>query len=468
MLQSEVVYSEVVIIGAGLSGINMACQLERKLGVTDYVIYDRAPEIGGAWAANKYPGCGVDIPGVLYSLSWFPSTSFTRPFPAQHEILAYIKRLGLSHKVPHRTRLQTEWEGAKWVESSNTWHIFLLDIQTQERFVHEAKILISAVGGYTNPKLPQIAGLEDFEGPVIHTAQWERDYDLKGLNVVVVGNGCSGSQLVPAVIDDVNTVTQFIRGPQHYVPMAVCNDRFTRGLQILFRLPFVLRFLRWVVFWTLETGLSQFWNDSQGRQMRKSRLALNQSYITKNAPEEYWPLLTPDYDLGCKRRIMDKNYISSLHNPKMKLVKDAIGTVGPKTVTTISGDEYQIDFIVLATGFEFTQWQSQTVIGRQGKTLQQHWNSLGGIGAFQTVATNGFPNMFYLLGPNSGSGHTSVLFSMECAVNLVIDLISPIINRRAKSVEVREKAEIKWCDTIQSALSNTVLTQSCSNVSLHN
>ncbi|KAK5790633.1 hypothetical protein VI817_007920 [Penicillium citrinum] len=162
------------------------------------------------------------------------------------------------------------------------------------------------------------------------------------------------------------------------------------------------------------------------------------------------------------RRILDNNYIRSLHSPKMRLVKDPIEDIRPGTMTTPC-NEFDIDFIILATGFEFSQWQAKSVIGRQGTSLQQHWDAQGGIGAYKTIAVNEFPNMFYLLGPNSGSGHTSVLFAIECSIDLVIKVARPVLKNQATAVEVCKEAETGWCDTIQSALSKTVLGRTCSN-----
>ncbi|KAJ5593484.1 hypothetical protein N7537_010388 [Penicillium hordei] len=464
MEKQKRIYSDVAIIGAGLSGIDMACQLQRQLRVSDYVIYDRAQELGGAWAANKYPGCSVDIPGALYSLSWFPNPEFTSLFPSQKEILSYIQRVARANHVNEHVRFQTEWKGARWVEASGTWLVHLCDLNTKEEFFHEAKVLISAVGGYTNPKLPDLSGLDSFEGPVVHTAKWRDEYDLRGLNVAVVGNGCSGSQVVPAVINDVNRLTQFIQSPQYYVPMPMGNYRFGKALRVCFScIPLTLLLIRWLVFWILDTSLGQFYNNSKGDRLRVKRALCSRKYIEENAPERYWPLLTPGYDLGCRRRILDNDYIRSLRNPRMKLVKDSITQVDSKSVITGSGEKYPVDFIILATGFEFSQWKADSVIGRGGKTLKQHWEDHGGIGAYKTVAMNEFPNMFYLLGPNSGSGHTSVLFAIECSVNLVIRIARPVLQRQASIVEVCKGAEIAWCDTIQTALSKTVLTGSCSN-----
>ncbi|KAJ5751408.1 uncharacterized protein N7511_008373 [Penicillium nucicola] len=436
-------YSDVVIIGAGLSGINMACQLQRQLRISDYVIYDRARELGGAWAANKYPGCSVDIPGALYSLSWFPNPKFTSLFPSQKEILSYIQCVARTNNVTEHVELQIEWNGAQWVESSGTWHVSLRNLRTEEEFLHEAKVLVSAVGGYTNPKFPILPGLDTFEGPMVHTAKWNKEYDLRGLNVAVVGNGCLftyDSPVVPAVIDEVSSLTQFIRSPQYYVPMPMGNYRFGKVLRACFSyIPLTLLLIRWLVFWILDTTLGQFYNGSKGDILREERASRSRKYIAENAPERYWPLLTPGYDLGCRRRILDNHYIRSLRSPRMNLIKDSISQVDSKSMVTRSGDKYPVDFIILTTRFEFTQWKADSVIGRRGKSLKQIWDDRGGIGAYKTVAMNEFPNMFYLLGPNSGSGHTSVLFAIECSVNLVIRIARPILQRQASIVEGLEQ-----------------------------
>lgn len=202
--------SDVVIIGAGFSGVDMACQLQRQLGLTNYVIYDRASTLGGAWAANrckcfyvphpsyKYwqradPGCGVDIPAALYSLAWCPNPDFSSIFPPQAEILAYLERVAVQHNIPSHIEFRTEWKGARWIEKISKWHVYLEDLDSGLHFVHETKVLVSAVGGYTNPKYPDLPGLSSFQGQVVHTAKWEREYDLRDRNVVVVGNGCKST-----------------------------------------------------------------------------------------------------------------------------------------------------------------------------------------------------------------------------------------------------------------------------------
>ncbi|KAH8808672.1 hypothetical protein F5884DRAFT_845119 [Xylogone sp. PMI_703] len=458
----KTLYSDVVIIGAGFSGINYACQLQRKLGFTDYVIYDRASDLGGAWSANKYPGCGVDIPAVFYSLSWFPNPNFTSIFPSQSEILQYLQRVAHRNNITSHINFCTEWTGAQWLEKTSRWRVLLKDTRTGKTFIHEAKILISAVGGYTNPKYPTLPGLENFEGPVIHTAKWDKDYDLKGQNVVVIGNGCSASQLVPAIVDEVESITQLIRSPQYYVPMP--NLRISWLLRAVFRyVPFVLLLIRWLVFWILETSLAQFYDHKIGQRFRDDAVSRSQNYVRESAPERYWPLLTPQYDLGCRRRILDNKYLKTLHNPKVLLTKDTITSIRPKSVLTASGKEYPADVIILATGFEFTQWRAESVTGRNGISMKQHWDKFGGIEAYSTVAMNEFPNLFYLLGPNSGRGHTSVLYSIECSADLIIKITRPILQKRAALVEVNEDAERDWCNTVQGALRRTVLTKSCFN-----
>ncbi|CAG7932370.1 unnamed protein product [Penicillium olsonii] len=415
------------------------------------------PLQGGTSLQRADPGCSVDIPGALYSLSWFPNPEFPSLFPSQKEILSYIQCVARTNNVTQHVELQTEWEGAQWVESSGTWHVSLRNSRTGEEFLHEAKVLVSAVEGYTNPKFPILPGLDTFEGPVVHTAKWNKEYDLRGLNVAVVGNGCLFAYDSP--FRDIEIT--FLQSPQYYVPMPMGNYRFGKVLRACFSyIPLTLLLIRWLVFWILDITLGQFYNDSKGDILRERKASRSRKYIAENAPERYWPLLTPGYDLGCR---VYNHYIRSLRSPRMKLVKDSISRVDSKSMVTRSGDKYPVDFIILATGFEFTQWKADSVIGRRGKSLKQIWDDRGGIRAYKTVAMNEFPNMFYLLGPNSGSGHTSVLFAIECSVNLVIRIARPILQRQASIVEVCKGAEIEWCDTIQTALSKTVLTRSCSN-----
>ncbi|PVH67664.1 FAD/NAD(P)-binding domain-containing protein [Cadophora sp. DSE1049] len=455
-------YNDVVIIGAGFSGINLACQLQRKLNFTDYVIYDRGYDFGGTWSSNKYPGCGVDIPAIFYSLSWFPNANFTSIFPPQEEILEYLRQVALRHNIIPHIKLRTEWKSARWSEKTSRWHIVVQNLENGESFVHEAKILVSAVGGYTNPKYPTMHGIDTFKGPVVHTAQWDQEYDLKDRNVVIIGNGCSASQVIPAIIDDVGSITQFIRSPQYYIPMPnFCINRLWRAL--FQYTPLLLMLARWFVFWVLETALTQFYEDKSGQRARQKSVRISQNYVRKSAPERYWPLLSPQYDLGCKRRILDNKYMTTLYNPKMLLTKDSVVSVRCNSVLSASGKDYSADFIILATGFEFTQWQADSVFGRNGISLKQHWDKFGGIEAYKTIAMNEFPNLFYLLGPNSGRGHTSVLYSIECSVDLVIKVARPILEGRAVSIEVRKDAEKDWCKTVQEALRQTVLTRSCLN-----
>ncbi|KFY69643.1 hypothetical protein V496_00049 [Pseudogymnoascus sp. VKM F-4515 (FW-2607)] len=392
------------------------------------------------------PGCGVDIPAIFYSLSWFPNANFTSLFPPQEEILEYLRQVALRHNIKPRIRLRTEWKDARWSEKTSRWHIVVQDLENGKTFMHEAKVLVSAVGGYTNPKYPIIHGIDTFKGPIVHTAKWDQKYDLKDRNVIVIGNGCSASQVIPAIIDEASSLTQFIRSPQYYIPMP--NFCINRLWQALFQYtPLLLMLARWCVFWFLETALAQFYEDKSGQRARQKSVRISQNYVRKSAPERYWPLLTPQYDMGCKVGAANSDLIS----------------VGPNSVLSASGKEYTADFIILATGFEFTQWQAGSVFGRNGISLEQHWAKFGGIEAYKTIAMNEFPNLFYLLGPNSGRGHTSVLYSIECSVDLVIKVARPILEGRAASIEVRKDAEKDWCKTVQEALKQTVLTRSCFN-----
>ncbi|KAL2002561.1 hypothetical protein VTN02DRAFT_6510 [Thermoascus thermophilus] len=453
-------FCNVIIIGAGFSGLAMACQLKRKLNYDDYIIYDRCAEPGGTWWANRYPGCGVDIPAAFYSLSFAPNPDFSKFFPKQAEILQYFNDVARKFDVSRHVVCNTEWQGAYWQDHSKTWMVKLRNLSTGEPFVQECKVLISAVGGLVNPNPFHISGIDTFEGEIIHTARWKSDISLYQKDVVVIGNGSSAAQLVPAIVDQVKSLTQFIRTPQYYLPSE------NREMHVLWRLifryvPGVLLILRILVFLILESTGGKFALTRDAAAARRESTERSKNYIMKFAPERYWPLLMPSYELGCKRRVFDNdNYISCLQRDHVHLTDDPIVALQPRSVLTKSGKQYPADVILLATGFSLTQYDVD-LRGRNGYTRENHWKSIGCKEAYKSVAMGGFPNFFYVLGPNSGRGHTSTIYSIENHVDLIIQVIKPVLKGRASSVEVQTSSERLYNMQLHAAIDRTVFTNTC-------
>ncbi|KJK62990.1 TrkA [Aspergillus parasiticus SU-1] len=455
----------VVIIGAGFSGLVVACQLKQQLNCDDFVIYDRAATLGGTWAVNTYPGCGVDIPAPFYSLSFAPNAEFSRFFPKQREVLQYLESVASRYNISGHVVENTEWVGASFQDSKKTWLVKLRDVKSGQEFIQESKILVSAVGGLTNPNSFHIDGIERFQGGMIHTARWDHSVSLTDKDVVVIGNGSSATQLVPAIAPNVHSVTQFIRSPQHYFPGndITIPSSWRKGFR---RLPALLRFVRLLIFLYLETSLLQFGLSKTGERMRGKAREKSCRYIEQYAPvrsiaEEYWDLLMPTADIGCKRRIFDHDgYISCLNRDNVHLTNDPIVALKEHSVLTQSGITYPADVIVLANGFSLTQFSAE-LRGRHGHSRKGHWKEFGYIEAYNSVAMSGFPNFFYMMGPNSGRGHTSIIYSLESYAYLTIRVIKPVISGHALTVEPKVSSERAYNDQLHTALEKTVLTNAC-------
>ncbi|KAJ5199797.1 FAD/NAD(P)-binding domain-containing protein [Penicillium cf. griseofulvum] len=449
--------SSVIIIGGGFSGLAMACQLQRTFDLDDYIIYDRNNGIGGTWWANTYPGCGVDIPGICYSLSFAPNPNFTKLFPPQSEILNYMHRVASYYGVCDHFIGNTEWEGADWQDEKQLWLVRLKDLQTGDQFTRECRILISGVGGLVNPRKLDVEGSETFEGSIIHTAQWQKSVDLRDKHVSVIGNGgvspyscdrvgkysdrsaASAIQLVPEIIKEAKSVTQFMRSSHHLVESP--NYEISPFWQSVFCYhPSILYVLRFLMFIYMEVSFLHSQTNNPGRLARAN---------SERNSREY-------------RRVFDRAYTKSLHRDNFTLTNDPIVQIKPTAIVTDSKEEIYADIIILATGFALTQYDIE-IKGRHGKTRAQYWKEAEGKSTFKTVAMSEFPNFFYILGPNSGRVYTSTLVIIESQVNLVINVIRPIILRHASSVEVRASGDKQYQDGLNHALENTIYNRSCSS-----
>ncbi|KAE8354544.1 hypothetical protein BDV28DRAFT_164109 [Aspergillus coremiiformis] len=441
--QTHLPSTKVIIVGAGFSGLVMAYQLKQQLKCNEFVIYDRAASLGGTWLANTYPGCGVDVPAPFYSLSFAPNPDFTSLFPKQHEVLHYMNSVASKFDISRHVKGDMEWIGASFQESTKTWLVKLRNVISEQEYIQECNILVSAVGALTNPKPINIHGIEHFQGKILHTARWDHDVALADKNVIVIGNGSSATQLIPAIAPKVQSITQFIRSPQYYFPgNPLAITPFWRNI---FRyVPGMLRLIRLLIFLYLETSVLQFNLTTTGKRLRGEARERSNNYIKRCAPRKYWNLLLPTANVGCKRRVFDHDgYIPCLNRDNVHLTDDPITSISHHSVQTQSGQTYPADVIVLANGFTPTHFDVD-LRGRHGRSQHEHWKDFGYIEAYESVAMSGFPNFFYVLGPNSGRGYTSAIYSVESA-----------------SVEPKLSSERAYNDRLHTALGNTVNTNAC-------
>lgn len=461
----QVKYNEIVCIGLGLSGICLGAKLRRKCGSTiDMHFYDRNESHSGTWWVNHYPGAACDVPITLYSFSFAQTKSWSRLLPGYTEMRDYVSEIVSYHNLePHMT-FQTECEAGIWNDERSIWSLHMRNVVTGEKFIHECRILFSAVGLLSQPHMPYILGAETFQGESFHTARWKDDVSLEGKDIVVIGNGCTGSQLIPAIITSARSVTQIIRTPQWLIPFQYeLPPVITRAIRSI---PFLGKLFRLIFFGVIEYTWLMFSMNWLGQKIRASAEKTARDHIYKNTPKKYHNILIPTYPIACKRRIYDVDnvYAKALYSENMLLTKDTIIKLRPNGVLT-KERFYPADIIVYATGFQTNKSLGQFRIkGKNGMWLEEHWHKLGGPSAYNGISVAGYPNFFMLYGPNTNVGHTSVVIGIENAVNGALKLIAPLMERRAIKVEVREEAYLKWTDAVQAATKKLVFAKErCNN-----
>lgn len=247
------------------------------------------------------------------------------------------------------------------------------------------------------PRKPDIPGLDNFKGPVFHTARWRHDVDLTGKNVAVFGNGCTGTQVIPGIASKAGRLTQFVRSKHWIVPSV--KKETVRSLRLIYKyVPMSMRFVRYVIYSAAEEAFVGVYLDEKGDKFRKGKRKFLESYMRRKAPEKYHDMLIPDFEYGCKRRVFDAGYLACLHRENVELTDESPREVTSDHIVTKSGRKVAVDVIVLANGFKVDRLLNGIdVIGRE-ETLEEHWESLGGPGAYESCSMNGFPNFFHIMG----------------------------------------------------------------------
>lgn len=437
-------HHRIAIVGAGFAGIGMAATLERA-GHRDYVVLERAGAVGGTWRDNTYPGCQCDVPSHLYCYSFAPKGNWSRSFGLQAEIWQYLEdcvdRFGVRPKI----RFDTDVRDARWDDGARLWR---LDTSAGEI---TAEALVFGVGALSAPNVPDLPGLDTFEGTVFHTARWRHDHDLTGERVAAIGTGASTIQYVPMIQPKVGALTIFQRTPPWVTPH---RDRRYRPRSLFRRLPSLQRAARLGIYWGREMLVLAF--VKQPALMRVlERLAL--SHMKKQvADPELRKRVTPSYALGCKRILPSNRWYPALQRPNVELVTDAIAEIRPHSIVTADGREREVDTIVLGTGFKVTTHPAFDLIhGRDGRSLGDHWRE-DGMTAYKGTTIAGYPNLFVMTGPNTGLGHSSMVFMMESQFAYVLDAIRTLDRRGATAVEPLPEAQAAFNADLQARLGRTV------------
>ncbi|MFW2390551.1 MAG: flavin-containing monooxygenase [Polyangiales bacterium] len=437
----------IAIIGAGFAGIGAAIQL-KKAGIRSFTIFERAGEIGGTWRDNNYPGAACDVPSHVYSLSFEQNPGWSRRYATSWEIQEYLLGVVDKHRLRDQMRLNTEIVEARFNEDAGTWTLTTGDGET---FV--ARAVLAGVGGLVDPSYPQIPGMDEFEGPMIHTARWDHDVDLSGKRVAIVGTGASAVQVVPTIAPLVAMLTVFQRTPAWVV--AKFDRVYPNWLRaLLTRVPFLLRASRFAKYWVSEMrGPVVFFNS---KILSALGVLLSKWNLRRQVKDPALrKKLTPTFQFGCKRVLVSDDYWAAFERPNVDLITDSIQAIERGGVRTMDGSFHEADAIVLATGYKLGLANAPfPIIGRNGRTLDDTW--AGGATAYKGMSVAGFPNWFIMMGPNTGPGHTSVLVYTEAQIAHALQAIEKLRSGELKSIEVRKEAQDEYNAGIQARMKHMV------------
>ena len=433
---------KIAIIGAGFAGIGMAIRLLQE-GERDFTVLERSDAVGGTWRANTYPGCAVDVESHLYSFSFAPNPDWTEVYSPQQEIWDYQLRLAEEHGLEPYVRLGHEVLGADWDEDAGLWHV-----QTAGGPI-DARFLVSGMGPLTNPIAPDIAGLDTFTGTVFHSGSWNHEHDLTGERVAVIGTGSSAAQFVPEIAPKTERLLVFQRTPAWVFPRM---NRHISGFEraAYRRFPAVQRAVRWKQYLRHEV---------LGIALRSPRMSgvlerLCQAHLARQVPDPALRAkLTPDFRPGCKRLIISDDWYPAIARDDVDLITDAITEVRPEGVVTADGAVHEVDTLILGTGYEIMP-VADPLRGRGGVSLTERWAAHREAYLGTTVA--GYPNYFMLVGPNTATGHTSVLLYAEAQIDYVLQAIAHVERNGARSLEVREEPQHAFSEAIREQLQGSV------------
>lgn len=438
----------VAIVGSGFSGIGLAINL-RRAGVEDFAVFERGDGVGGTWHYNTYPGCACDVPSHLYSFSFAPNPDWSRTYSRQPEIRAYLERVVDQFGVRPSIRLNTEVLGASWAEDRKRWRI-----NTSAGEV-TAKVLVSGTGPLVEPKLPDFPGLERFTGPTMHSARWDHSIDLRGKRVASIGTGASAIQYVPSIAPDVSQLYVFQRTPPWVMPHSA---RPVKPLEkrIYRRFPAAQRAVRGGIYAGRELLVLGFVKQPRGMKLLERVAAKHRDRSLRDP--ELIAKATPAYTLGCKRILPSNDWYPALRRDNVELITDRVTEVRERSLVTASGRELEVDAIVFGTGFHVVDMPvGRLVRGRDGRTLAEVWN--GSPRAHLGATVPGFPNFFILLGPNTGLGHSSMVYMIESQIAYVMEALRALGD--GDVVEVRPEAEACFNAEVQRRMQGTVWNTGC-------
>lgn len=447
----------VAVIGAGLAGIAASYRLEQA--DVSYKVFEKNPDVGGVWWENVYPGCRLDTPNFAYSYSFAQKQDWPEQFSRQSEIQNYVSTVADATSVRKHIAFETEVVAMVYDDAAAHWQIETRDKNgcvRKETF----DAIITATGQLNKPAYPDIVGLESFGGQMLHSARWPAGLDVRGKRVAVVGTGASAYQIAPAIVDDVAQLLVFQRNPPWMLPTPNYHEEIKPGMAWLLRhVPYYGRWFRFWQFWIAAEGrlplveVEPGWDHpiSVGRANEELRLECIEHLKAQLSDRpDLLEKMTPTYPPGAKRMLRDNGvWAAALKQPHAQLITDGILRIEEKGIVTTDGALHEVDIIVMATGFQTSDYLAPIkVIGRDGKNLHQWW--AGDCRAYLGITMPGFPNLFMTGGPTTGVVvNGSAIFSAECAVEYALSAIGGLLSGGYAAMDVRQApfdAFNEWVD----------------------
>jgi len=440
---------EVLIVGAGFGGIAAAIELRRH-GITDITILEKAPDLGGTWFYNSYPGAACDVPSHLYSFSFAQRRDWSRLCSPQPEIHAYLHDVARTHGIDRLVQTNATVSACSWDAERCRW-----SVQCANGDVHEADALILATGQLDQPAQPRIEGADTFAGHSFHSAVWDHDYPLAGKRVAVIGSGASAVQFVPEIAPKVKHMSVFQRTGNWFLPRQ--NRRYPAAVKAAIELVPGLQALRrrFIFEYGESLTLAIRHPGTIGRLGGARSAAFMRSQLKDPAVRaKAWP----DYTFGCKRVLFSSHYLPALQRPNVELVTDAIARITPTGIVTASGAAHELDCLIWATGFKTTDFMfPMRVSGRDGVELHDYWS--GGAHAHFGICVPNFPNMFVMYGPNTNTSGGSIIVYLEAQAAYIRQALAQLRSRAAGAIEVRAEVEAASDEALQARFAGTAWTQ---------
>ncbi|KAJ5355635.1 hypothetical protein N7517_010244 [Penicillium concentricum] len=468
----------IATIGAGISGLNMIRALRKTMSNYEHVVYEKNPEVGGTWYENRYPGCQCDHPSHNYQFTWKPNPRWSQFSAKRPEIQEYILRCCEEENMRPEIKLSHQIVGAWWDDAASQWSLKIRNLVTGAMVDDHCDFLLNATGILNNWKWPNIPGLNDFKGDLVHSAAWKEDFQYQGKRVAVIGNGSSGVQIVPSIQPDVEKLVHLIRSPTWIAPPQ--TERMLKGASAevmksarmdgekftpeqIEHFEQDREYYRSFIKATEEQVNARFRtmvnNDGLADQLQQSLVAHMRGAL-KDDPDLIRAVIPTTFPAGCRRLTPGPGYLESLSATNVRVVTEGIRKVLPGGIELISGEFVELDAIICATGFDVSFCPRFPIVGKNGHNLQDIWTK-NLPAAYMSCTVADMPNYFVFMGPNAPIGHGSVLSIAEQVARYIVRMLKKCQIENIKSVTVRAEAVREFTQHTHTFLPRTIWAGNC-------